>query len=223
VSGTSCAGRRGQLAMAALGALDEAERAEVEAHLAGCATCRATLDELRDTTGALDTWAEGTLAAPPTAVPARLTEVVLTGLRADDELERRRRRHRIVAGVGAAAAAVVVAVVVLASGVGRPSTPTRTVALGGTPGVTASAVLEARTWGTSLTVTERGLAPGLTYTVSMSNPAGRWWTAGSYRAGGTGPVVVTMGCAASYGSIDEIRVTDPSGRTVLVNHPGRSY
>ena len=127
-----------------------------------------------------------------------------------------------VAVCGSVAAAVLVVLLVLVA-TSRPAAPQRTVALTGTSGVTASAVLEERSWGTALTVHEQGLTPGRTYTVSMSTPQGRWWTAGSYRASGTSPVEVTMGCAAQFASIDEIRVTDSSGRTVLANHPGPAY
>ncbi len=223
MTGSACIARRGQLAMAALRALDTDELAELEAHLATCGECRAVSAELRSTVGALDTRADNDPPVPVAPVPPYLADAVLTGLRAGDELERRRRLRRIgVVACGSAAAAVLVVLLVVL-GTGRPAPPTRTVALTGAPGVTASAVLEERTWGTALTVHEQGLTPGRTYTVSMSTPQGRWWTAGSYRSTGSAPVVVTMGCAARYDSIDGIRVTDSSGRTVLVNHAGAGY
>ncbi len=52
---------------------------------------------------------------------------------------------------------------------------------------------------------------------------GRWWAAGSYRTTGSGPVEATMACAARFRSIDEIRVTDASGRTALSNGPNGTY
>jgi hypothetical protein len=222
VTGPECIARRGQLAMAALRALAPDEQAELEEHLATCAECRAVSAELRATVGALDTRVDGGPPVPVAPLSAHLADAVLADLRAGDELDRRRRTRRIVVVSGSVAAAVLVVLLVLV-GTSRPSVPTRTVALTGTPGVTASAVLEERSWGTALTVHEQGLAPGRTYTVSMSNPQRRWWTAGSYRASGTAPVEVTMGCAARFASIDEIRVTGPDGRTVLVNHPGGAY
>ena len=223
MTASACITRRGQLAMAALGALDADERDELEAHLAVCEECRAVSTELRSTVGALDAWAVGASPVREAPVSPHLTEAVLTDLRTGDELDRRRRIRRIgVVACGSAAAVVLIVSLVLV-GTTRPAAPQRTVALTGTAGVTASAVLEERSWGTALTVHEQGLTPGRTYTVSMSNPEGHWWTAGSYRASGTSSVEVTMGCAARYGSIDEIRVTDSSGRTVLANHPGRTY
>ena len=220
MTGSACITRRGQLAMAALGALDADELSELDAHLATCGECRAVSAELRSTVGALDTRAADGPPQPVAPVPAHLTDAVLADLRTGDELDRRRRRRRIgVVASGSVAAAVLVVLLVLV-GTSRPTAPTRTVALTGTPGVTATAVLEEQSWGTALTVHEQGLAPGRTYTVSMSNPQGRWWTAGSYRATGSAPVEVTMGCAERFASIDEIRVTDVSGRTVLANHSG---
>ncbi len=219
----ACITRRGQLAMAALGALDAAEQADLESHLAVCEECRAAGAELRSTVGALDARAAGGPSIPEAPVPAHLADAVLTDLRTGVELDRRRRMRRFGVVVCGSAAAVVLVVLLVLVGTSRPAAPERTVALTGVPGVTASAVLEERSWGTALTVHEQGLAPGRTYTVSMSNSQGRWWTAGSYRASGPSPVEVTMGCAARFASIDEIRVTDSSGRTVLANHPGHAY
>ena len=63
VTASACIARRGQLAMAALGALDADEQAELEAHLAICEECRAVNAELRSTVGALDAriggWPDG--------------------------------------------------------------------------------------------------------------------------------------------------------------------
>jgi hypothetical protein len=223
VTGPGCIARRGQVAMAALGALAPDEQAELEAHLATCAECRAVSTELRSTVGALDTRLDGGPPVPVAPLSAHLADAVLADLRAGDEFDRRRRTRRIGMVVGGTAAAAVLVVLLVLVGTSRPTWPTRTVALTGTPGVTASAVLEERSWGTALTVHEQGLASGRTYTVSMSNPQGRWWTAGSYRASGTAPVEVTMGCAAPFATIDEIRVTGPDGRTVLVDRPGGAY
>lgn len=58
----------------AVDALDEAERAQFEAHLAGCADCRAEVAELTEAAGALGALVEAT-------PPAHLREDVLTGIR----------------------------------------------------------------------------------------------------------------------------------------------
>lgn len=220
---STCNSRRGQLAMDALGRLDEAEYAELAIHLATCEECRATSAELRSTVGALDKWAPGATRAPATVVPPHLAHAVLADLHADDDGHDRGRRIRRVALACGSIAAVVVAAVLLTAGLGHSQLPTKTVALQGTRGVTATAVLVEKAWGTSLTIHEQGLTPGQTYTVSMDDPQGRWWTAGSYRTASVAPVEATMACAAQFASIYEIRVTDSSGRAVLSNEPKATY
>jgi hypothetical protein len=109
------------------------------------------------------------------------------------------------------------------AGLNHSDLPTKTVALQGARGVTATAVLVEKPWGTSLTIHEQGLMPGQTHTVSMDNPHGRWWTAGSYRTTSSAPVEATMACAAQFASIYEIRVTDSNGRAVLSNDSKATY
>ena len=218
-----CDSRRGQLAMDALGRLDDAEHAELEEHLATCGGCRAAIAELRSTVGALDTSVTGAAGAPEATVPPQLTRAVFAELDpAGTVVHPARRRRRVLVACGSIAA-VVIAAVAVSMAMTRPGTPTRTVALHGTGGVTATAVLVEKPWGTSLTIHEEGLAAGQTYTVSMDDPRGRWWAAGTYRATGSGPVEATMACAARFTSIYEIRVTDSSGRTVLSNGSNPTY
>jgi hypothetical protein len=64
----ACREIKDQLEAYALGALDENERARVEAHLAGCDSCRRVADELRDVAHALP----GALAAASTLRPPEL-------------------------------------------------------------------------------------------------------------------------------------------------------
>ena len=224
VTGPPCSSRSGQLAMYVLDRLGPDERDEVDAHLVNCEACRATTVELASTVGALDALALPGAPAPVAEVPPDLTRAVFADLRSEPEAPVvRRHRVRWAATVGVPIAAVAAAVAALVVGGHHAGPPTRTVALHGTPGVTASAVLVEQAWGTSLTVRERGLPPGSTYTVSMDDAAGRWWTAGSYRTTGSVAVQATMACAASYDSVHGIRVTDAQGRTVLYTAVGGAY
>jgi len=223
VTDISCSARRGQLAMDALGCLDDDECTELHAHLAACEECRATSAELRATVGALDTLTKAAPPAPVAVVPPRLTRDVLASLHTDDEVVAHGWKPRNVLLACGSLAAVVIAVVVVSLAMDNPRLPSKTVALQGAHGVTATAVLVEKPWGTSLTIRETGLAAGRTYTVSMDDPQGRWWAAGSYRTSGAAPVEATMACAARFSSIYEIRVTDPGGRTVLSNDPKAAY
>lgn len=95
----------------ALDALDPAERAEFEAHLETCASCRTDVDELREAAGEL-----GAIAAspPPPHLRARVLDEIartpqLAGSAPTDELAERRRRR--VPALLASAAALVILVV----------------------------------------------------------------------------------------------------------------
>jgi len=115
------------LAVYAVDALEPNERATVEAHLAGCASCRAELAEH------LDTLARLTEAFAP---PAGGLEQLLAGLDAPRHMARptaitaapsareQRRRWMRVAGVAAAAAAVAAVVGVALSSLGDEDTDT---------------------------------------------------------------------------------------------------
>ncbi|MBN9519821.1 hypothetical protein J0H58_15070 [bacterium] len=90
--------------------LDGAEPVAVldaDPHAAGCAGCRARVDETRVLLAAL------ALPPEPVAVPARFADGVLTALKADRRERRRRRLLMSVGGGFAVAAAVAVAVVLL--------------------------------------------------------------------------------------------------------------
>jgi anti-sigma-K factor RskA len=65
----------------ALDALDPADAAAVEAHLAGCESCRAAFDEALETAAAL------ALSVPPSEPPANLRERILVAARATPQEE----------------------------------------------------------------------------------------------------------------------------------------
>jgi anti-sigma factor RsiW len=110
----------------AVDALDDAERAEFEKHLATCASCQAEVDDLREAAGMLT---ELTSAAPP----PQLRDAVLADIHTVRPLAPRTRadaparRRRWLAGIAAAAA--VIAVLGAGAAVWHPwqqSTPTVT-------------------------------------------------------------------------------------------------
>jgi hypothetical protein len=84
--------------------------------------------------------------------------------------------------------------------------------------VSAKAVLTGRAWGTTITLHEEGLPGGKVYTVSMRTAKGMWRVAGTYRPVSGHSVDVTMACAVPLGQITGVRVSDSSGRQVLVSH-----
>lgn len=76
----------------ALGALEPAERAEVERHLAGCPDCRARVRELEDAAHLLP---QALAAVSPLEPPADLERRVLADMPAQPSPGRRRRRLRL--------------------------------------------------------------------------------------------------------------------------------
>lgn len=78
--------------------------------------------------------------------------------------------------------------------------------------------LTGRQWGTSVALSENGLAGGEVYTVSMESVSGRRWTAGTYRGAAGATVTATMTCAVSLGKITAVRVVNDVGDVVLSSY-----
>ncbi len=213
VNDAACEVSRERLAMRAFGDLSPEETRGLEAHLEGCGACRDLARELADTVAMLQ-YVDQTAVEPTAHVPAALSARVLGDLQLAGRHERRRRRAgvAVLALVGAAACALVLAVV-LSSSTTAPRT--RTLALKGRASVSASAELVGEPWGTSLTLSEKGLPGGEVYTVSMETATGAWWTAGTYRSVAGGEVRATMSCAVSLSRITGLRVVNDKGATVL--------
>lgn len=228
-----CSGWRGVLAMDAIGRADEKEARELAEHLEECGQCRTDAEEVRTAAGALsllDAAQVADLERGSTVVGlAAGSEPVLPGLGGGPEpvaeirpIDRRGRRPAegkkkwVTAAACVAAVAAAVAVVAAVALGGSSTPPTRTVALSGEPGVTASVVLTSQAWGTRAVLTESGQAAGQALTVSMRTASGRWWVAGSYRTTGrSGSLEVSLSSAVPANQITDVWVSDQGGHTVL--------
>ncbi len=223
MSDNTCEQWREALAMHLLGDQPVAEMTGLLAHLDGCADCQAIASELTETAAMLK-FVDPSSIEPTASVPPDLTARVLGELHDVGVSRHRRRRAAVVSGgfVGALAAALILVTVFSSSPSSAPSE--RALALGGAPSVSASALLVAQPWGTSLQLRERGLPGGQVYTVSMETKSGRWWTAGTYRPANGQAVFATMACAVSLHKITGVRVVNSSGATVLTSSlNGSSY
>jgi predicted anti-sigma-YlaC factor YlaD len=210
-----CEQWRGLIAMRALGELGNDDATALDAHLEGCADCRAIADELASTVAML-AYVEAASIEPTALVPPELSARVLGDLHRAAAMERRRRRI-IVSGaslVGAIAAALILIAVLSGT---SPTTNERTMALHGLSSVTAKAVLINQSWGTTVDFSESGLPGGGVYTVSMKTATGAWWTAGTYRSVSGRAVNATMACAVGMKSITGLRVENSKGVTVLAS------
>jgi predicted anti-sigma-YlaC factor YlaD len=212
---SECETWRELIAMRLFGDLTSEELTGLNAHLEGCLACQDVARELGETADLLQ-FVDPSAVEPTANVPPELSERVLGDLRRAGERERRRRRTSVTSlCLAGAAAAALVLVIVLSSG--SASVPSRTLALQGTSSVKADAVLVAEPWGTSLTLSEKGLPGGGVYTVSMKTAKGAWWTAGTYRSVSGSMVKATMSCAVSLQHITGLRVVNAQGRTVLTS------
>ncbi|MFL6250230.1 MAG: anti-sigma factor domain-containing protein [Actinomycetes bacterium] len=142
-----------------LGALEPAERADFEEHLAGCERCQAEVAELRGLPELLEQ------AAPPVEVPPSLRERTFAAVERAAAQQRRRRRLRLAL---TAAAACLVLVVAFAGGytlsqVGPFADRGRVIAfaLAAPDGGAARATAKVRQVGDGLAITMEvsGLAP----------------------------------------------------------------
>lgn len=198
-----------------LGGLTDAERVSVQAHLDGCAECRAEVDELAPIAAALqgiDPDALGT----PTPPPADLGENILASVRRG---ERQRDRDRWVrrAGAGLLAAAVLTGVFFL--GIQAAPTPTTPPVIAMSvqqvaTGVQAEAGLVRHTWGTELKLTATGLAEG-SYTVTFVRPDGTEVPGGTFTGTGANTLVCSLNGALPLDETSEIVVTDAGGVVVV--------
>jgi hypothetical protein len=188
---------RERLGALVLNQLGPEERAATEAHLEGCADCRAEADALAPMAGVLgraDPERLGPTPTPPPYLADRIARRIAAERRAT-----RRRRVRIGLGLGAAAAAATAAIL-LATVFSESSSEGpagQTVAFPDLPkGVSVNASLEPRPWGSDVSVHVYGVRPGTLCTVWLRRDDGTRVPAGSFRyvyAGDSAPPELSSG------------------------------
>jgi hypothetical protein len=217
----SCREWRGDLAAAALDGLDPDAHVALQAHLDGCAACRAELAELTAVAGALpaaDT--AHVTAVAPTDPPAHLGQDVLDRLAFARAGERRRGRRRfaVIAGTALAAAAAIVGLLLIASSLGTTQEPERNVAFRtAPPGVEASAHLQRAEYGTEVTLDVSGLDDGGWYWLWLTGDDGKRIAAGTFRASGD-HYTCEMTSALPLAQARRVWVTDEDNDVVLDAH-----
>jgi putative zinc finger protein len=179
-----CRDWRELLGAYALGHLLGAERVGLEAHLEGCAQCRAELALLAPVAQMLphaDPARFESAPQPPPDLGARIAATI-AGERRKTE---RRHRHRVfggfaLGGSAAALAAAVLAIFVL--GGGGDEQPEQHVKFTAVPkGVNIYATLEPHAYGTEIRMYVHGIASGTLCTVALRGPGGVSYPAGTFR------------------------------------------
>jgi Putative zinc-finger len=176
-----CREWRERIGALVLGQLGPTERAATEAHLEGCASCRAEAESLAPLAPLLSK-ADPERLTPSPAPPARLGDRIARRIAAERRAARR-RRVRLGLALGAAATAVAAALLlaVILGGSGSAA-PSRTVAFRGLPaGVSANASLTSRAWGSDVAIRVRGFRPGTLCKVWLRRANGDRIPAGSFR------------------------------------------
>ncbi|GEN80390.1 zf-HC2 domain-containing protein [Actinotalea fermentans] len=211
-----------------LGTLEVDERRAFEAHLAGCAACRAAVDDVAHLPALLAAVPPGGLADPPPSVLAGLLREVAR----DDVGRRRGARRQVLTGagvLGAAAAGFVAGALVLPPSAadddaGPGGTTVALEATGDLP-VSASLALEPTDWGTRLAVTctydavagdpYAGPAPAaVEYALVVRDAEGRPQQVATWLALPGHEVTVPASTALGLGDIAEVEMTT-GGAVVL--------
>jgi predicted anti-sigma-YlaC factor YlaD len=206
------------LGVLVLGVIDPAERPAIEAHLADCSRCAATLAELAPLPGLLHRLdAQEAEASLPSPSPELRQRVVAAGM--DDEARRRRpKRLRRVAVSLAAAAAVLGAVVAGSAVVGnqgdRSSRPVVVEGTNPSTQVQAHVQLRAVTTGTQLTLRLGGVAPGERCLLVAVDGTGHREVAASWVAGYAGRAEVTGTTSIDRSQLARLLIVTSAGRTL---------
>jgi len=180
-----CREWRESLGAYALGQLPAEERAALEAHIEGCAECRAELESLAGVVRLMPLADPERFDSAPQP-PALLGERIAATIAAERRASRRRGRRRLgLAWAGAAAAtaaaAAVLAIFVLGGGDGG-SSPERHVTFAALPGrLHIGARLEPHAFGTEIHMYVKGAPSGALCRVFLRGPHGTKVSAGSFR------------------------------------------
>jgi len=207
-----------------LDALSPDERAEYEAHLERCPSCRAALEESRRVLpylavadedaldGLLDESVTPDILAPPAP------ETLLPGLLA----AARRTRHRrttLIGSLGAVAAACLTALVLLALPLLNNSLNNRPMTPIGTSPLSATVVLQPTAWGTEIEVTcwdrTDTASPDYRYGLTVRGTDGATYPLGDWQLGPGRKVTFSTGTALTASQISTLDITDVQGRQLL--------
>ena len=178
-----CREWRESLGTYALGQLRGDERAGLEAHLEGCAQCRAELALLEPVAQMLPHADPARFESAPQP-PAELGARIAATIEGERRLVRQRRRRRTFGGfaLGGAAAALAAAALALFVLPGGGGTPERRVDFASLPpGVTIDATLQPHAYGTEIHMYVHGIASGTLCRVYLRGPDGATYPAGTFR------------------------------------------
>lgn len=219
-----------------LGAIDPAERLEVEAHVSTCERCRSTLAELAPLPGLLNRLEPSQAEAGLPEPPVRLLELAMLraaeaeAAAATTPANAGAHRHRWLVAAVAAAAVVLASVAVLATRGGDPRPPQAapTSTASGTRGDTvlwngvstdgdirASVLLTPQASGARLSMTLSGVRPEQRCDLVIWSTDGEREVSASWQATYAGEATVTGSTSVTPQRIRRMVVASPEGDVLL--------
>jgi hypothetical protein len=210
----ACRELRSALGAFALANADPAEAIALQAHLDGCAGCRAELRALESVAAAL-TLADparvmGEVPQPSAALATRVLDRV--AVERDARRTRTRRRIALAAATVTAIAAAILALVLVVPGNSPGGTR---VVFPTTAGVSASATLHSRAAGTEVAFRVSGLHVGDYYWLWVTGSDGDRIAAGTFRGTGSATTQLVMTAALPLQDARRLWVTDEHDKVVL--------
>lgn len=209
-----------------LGGLDDADTDRLDAHLLGCAECRAELDRLAAVPELLQSLRrEQPVAAGSRPSPARI-ESLLARMRAEQARDRRRGMSRRLAAVAAAVLVVAAGIGVITAREQDPPTGPPPVAASSPPAVTAifrpadgsglagQAVLTSKTWGVSVDLTVSKLAGHGPFVCRVRNADGEVEQAAIWGPTPSGNAKVTGASSIQLRNVSAVAVADRDGHVL---------
>jgi len=166
----------------ALDDLAPGERAGLEAHLEGCAACRAEAASLADVARLLPLADPARFSHPAPKPPPGLAGRVATTIASERRTARRQRGWRLGLAFGGAAAAVAVALALFVLPNGGGGGPVEHVKFADLPaGLDIYATLEPHSYGTEVHMYVKGVRSGTLCRVYLEGPRGERVSAGTFR------------------------------------------
>jgi predicted anti-sigma-YlaC factor YlaD len=201
-----------------LGALDDSERAEFEAHLMTCAACRARVGEVAPPAALLAGLSEADFHDSDVAVGGPPPDTLLPGLLRRAQRQQTRRRAVATSIVAVAAAAVIgLAVAIWPTSSPAGPKPQALTAVMPAP-VTATATLVAKRWGTEIDLTCRyteSVEVPRAYGLRVIDTAGRPHDAGTWTLVAGRAIAFTGGTDVARDRIATVQITLPDGTPIL--------
>lgn len=213
MSSDACRQWRGPLAVRALGLPDPVHDVGLDAHLDGCAACRAELDDLTAVAAAVELADPERLGEVPVAPP--LADRIVAEVAREAAYDRRRGRRRLVLAVAAVVAVLALLATSLIAVIGDGDDGgTAPIELAGGPGIEGTAELTPRSWGTEVALEVSGLEDGEVYWLWLSDEDGERSIAGTF-SGTSGPTSVDLASALPLREAQRIWMTDEDDEVVL--------